>query len=57
LGEYLRALANIRRKPAYSAAQSGLVPADAANLGDLARYTLAFTLAPHLQTINYRGRF
>ena len=25
--------------------------------GDLGRCALAFTVAPHLQTINYRGRF
>jgi hypothetical protein len=28
-----------------------------ANSGDFGRYALAFTVAPHLQTINYRGRF
>jgi hypothetical protein len=28
-----------------------------ANSGDFGRYILAFTIAPHLQTINYRGRF
>jgi hypothetical protein len=27
------------------------------NLVIWARYQLAFTVAPHLQTINYRGRF
>jgi hypothetical protein len=29
----------------------------ALNLVIWARYQLAFTVAPHLQTINYRGRF
>ena len=29
----------------------------APNLVIWARYALAFTVAPHLQTINYRGRF
>jgi len=26
-------------------------------MGDFGRSVLAFTVAPHLQTINYRGRF
>jgi hypothetical protein len=37
--------------------EASFAPRKPPKFGDLGRYAIAFTVAPHLQTINYRGRF